>query len=72
MTFTTSRDPNGTVTVSPRNEADQTATIVLCHGLGDSAQGWEDVAEVRCWLNVLNESVKTLPLELRLMSFRRI
>ena len=47
MTFTTSRDSNGTITVSPRNEVHQTATIVLCHGLGDSAQGWEDVAEVR-------------------------
>ena len=46
MTFTTSRDPSGTTTIAPRNEADQTATIVLCHGLGDSAQGWEDVAEV--------------------------
>ena len=47
MTFQTSRDSNGTITVAPRNEADQSATIVLCHGLGDSAQGWEDVAEVR-------------------------
>jgi hypothetical protein len=48
MAFTTTRDTNGTITISPRNEADQTATIVLCHGLGDSAQGWEDVAEVCC------------------------
>ncbi|KAL7487833.1 hypothetical protein ACHAW6_013394 [Cyclotella cf. meneghiniana] len=45
MTFTTSRDSNGTIFVTPRNEADQSATIVLCHGLGDTAQGWEDVAE---------------------------
>jgi predicted esterase len=46
MTFTTSRDSNGTIVVAPKNEADQSATIVLCHGLGDTSQGWEDVAEV--------------------------
>jgi lysophospholipase-2 len=45
MTFSTSKDSNGTTVVAPRNEADQTATVVLCHGLGDTAQGWEDVAE---------------------------
>ena len=38
---------DGTVTVSPRNEADQSALVVICHGLGDSAEGFVDVAEVR-------------------------
>ena len=46
MPFTTTRDGDGTITVAPKNEADQSATIVICHGLGDSAQGFEDVAEV--------------------------
>jgi len=42
---TTRRD--GTITVAPRNEATQSALMVICHGLGDSAEGFVDVAEVR-------------------------
>ena len=45
-THTTERDGSGTVTVSPRNEASQSALMVICHGLGDSAEGFADVAEV--------------------------
>ena len=41
---TTRRD--GTITVAPRNEATQSALMVICHGLGDSAEGFADVAEV--------------------------
>jgi len=37
---------NGTITVAPRNEAAQSALIVICHGLGDSAEGFADVAEM--------------------------
>ena len=37
---------NGTITVAPRNEAAQSALVVICHGLGDSAEGFADVAEV--------------------------
>jgi hypothetical protein len=37
---------NGTITVSPRNEASQSGLVVICHGLGDSAEGFADVAEV--------------------------
>ncbi len=40
------RDGSGTVTVSPRNEGSQSALMVICHGLGDSAEGFADVAEV--------------------------
>jgi hypothetical protein len=36
----------GTITVSPKNDADQSALIVISHGLGDSAEGFVDVAEV--------------------------
>ena len=42
----TERDAAGTITVSPRNEADQSALVVICHGLGDTAEGFVDVAEV--------------------------
>jgi predicted esterase len=38
---------DGTITVSPQNEAQQTALVVIAHGLGDSAEGFVDVAEVR-------------------------
>jgi len=37
---------DGTITVSPRNEAAQSALVVICHGLGDSAEGFADVAEM--------------------------
>jgi predicted esterase len=46
MSFSTQRDGQGTITVSPRNEGDQSGLVVICHGLGDSAEGFVDVAEV--------------------------
>jgi alpha-beta hydrolase superfamily lysophospholipase len=45
-THITERDGSGTITVSPRNEATQSGLVVICHGLGDTAEGFEDVAEV--------------------------
>jgi hypothetical protein len=45
-THTTERDGSGTITVSPKNEAAQSGLVVICHGLGDSAEGFSDVAEV--------------------------
>ena len=47
-TFTTERTGDGLVTVSPKNEGDQSALVVIAHGLGDTAEGFADVAEVRC------------------------
>lgn len=41
---TTTRN-GGLVTVAPRNEASQSALVIICHGLGDSAEGFVDVAE---------------------------
>jgi predicted esterase len=38
---------NGTITITPKKETDQSALIVIAHGLGDSAEGFVDVAEVR-------------------------
>ncbi len=46
MSFLTERADNGVITVSPRNEAQQSGLVVICHGLGDSAEGFVDVAEV--------------------------
>ena len=37
---------NGTITITPKKETDQSALIVIAHGLGDSAEGFVDVAEV--------------------------
>mmetsp|Transcript_3485 Transcript_3485/g.9924 ORF Transcript_3485/g.9924 Transcript_3485/m.9924 type:complete len:333 (+) Transcript_3485:58-1056(+) len=39
------RSGDGTITVGPANEADQSALVVICHGLGDSSEGFADVAE---------------------------
>mmetsp|Transcript_7026 Transcript_7026/g.10656 ORF Transcript_7026/g.10656 Transcript_7026/m.10656 type:complete len:315 (-) Transcript_7026:578-1522(-) len=44
MAFTTERS-SGTITVSPKNEGDQSALVVISHGLGDTAEGFVDVAE---------------------------
>lgn len=41
-TPTIERSGDGTLTVSPANEADQSALVVLCHGLGDSSEGFAD------------------------------
>ena len=38
---------NGTITITPKKETDQSALIVITHGLGDSAEGFVDVAKVR-------------------------
>ena len=45
MTHTTTRQGDGTITVTPTNEANQSATIIICHGLGDTSEGFVDVAE---------------------------
>lgn len=56
MSSITTRDGGGTITVAPRNEAAQSALVVISHGLGDTAEGFVDVAEVSskrenvlCW-----------------------
>jgi len=45
MSFTTQRDGKGTITVSPKRETDQSALLVISHGLGDTAEGFVDAAE---------------------------
>jgi hypothetical protein len=44
MSTTERRD--GTITVAPKNEGDQSALLVISHGLGDSAEGFADFAQV--------------------------
>lgn len=54
MTYRILHEKDGTIIVTPTNESNQTATIVICHGLGDTAEGFADVAEViRNWENPL-------------------
>ena len=45
-THTTQRDGSGTIMVTPKSEGSQSALMIICHGLGDSAEGFADVAEV--------------------------
>lgn len=45
MTSFTTLRRGDTVSVSPKNEADQSGLVVICHGLGDTAEGFVDVAE---------------------------
>lgn len=52
MSFSTERSGDGTITVAPRNEADQSALMVICHGLGDTAEGFADVAEASTLLRL--------------------
>ena len=44
-THVTERDGSGTITVSPRKEMEQSGLVVISHGLGDTAEGFADVAE---------------------------
>lgn len=37
---------DGTIVISPKNEAQQSALVVISHGLGDTSEGFADVAEV--------------------------
>jgi len=41
----TSRDASGNIFVTPRNEAKQSALVIITHGLGDTSEGWLDAAE---------------------------
>jgi hypothetical protein len=44
------RRTEGTITVAPKIEGDQSALVVIAHGLGDTAEGFADVAEVRVYI----------------------
>lgn len=43
-THVKTRTDDGTVCLTPRDESTQSATVILCHGLGDTSDGWIDVA----------------------------
>jgi predicted dienelactone hydrolase len=46
MSFSTQRTSDGTITISPKRAQEQSALVVISHGLGDTAEGFADVAEV--------------------------
>ena len=62
-THVTERDGSGTITVSPRNEAEQSGLVVISHGLGDTAEGFADVAEQFAsqypWLKIILPTAPT-------------
>lgn len=62
-THITERDGSGTITVSPRNEAEQSGLVVISHGLGDTAEGFADVAEQFAsrypWLKIILPTAPT-------------
>jgi len=45
MTHTTTRQGDGTILLTPTNESLQSATVIICHGLGDTSEGFYDVAQ---------------------------
>jgi hypothetical protein len=45
--YTTERDGT-TITVAPKNEADQSGLVVICHGLGDTAEGFAGQCNICC------------------------
>eukprot|EP00585_Thalassiosira_rotula_P005416 CAMPEP_0196138026 /NCGR_PEP_ID=MMETSP0910-20130528/5816_1 /TAXON_ID=49265 /ORGANISM="Thalassiosira rotula, Strain GSO102" /LENGTH=282 /DNA_ID=CAMNT_0041398579 /DNA_START=57 /DNA_END=905 /DNA_ORIENTATION=- len=45
MTHTTARQGDGTILLTPTNESLQSATVIICHGLGDTSEGFYDVAQ---------------------------
>jgi len=46
MSYHTSRAKGGTITITPRDESKISGLIVICHGLGDTAEGFVDVAQM--------------------------
>jgi len=42
----TTRKDDGTIIISPEKNL-HSASVILCHGLGDTAMGWEQPAQVR-------------------------
>ena len=41
------RRDDGTVVISPDDPSKHSASVILCHGLGDTADGWVQPALVR-------------------------
>merc|ERR1712083_861431 len=45
-TFTTFRRANeNIISITPNNQNEQSGLVIICHGLGDTAEGFVDVAE---------------------------
>ncbi|CAB9527698.1 Acyl-protein thioesterase [Seminavis robusta] len=56
--------------MTPRNEADQSALLVICHGLGDTSDGFDDVAEHLCrklpYLKIILPTAPTQPVTMNM------
>jgi len=69
-TFTTERTSDGLITVSPKNEGDQSALVVITHGLGDTAEGFADVAEMLAreipYLKIILPTAPTQPVTMNM------
>jgi hypothetical protein len=63
MSSFVTRRQDGTITVTPKKEEDQSALVVIAHGLGDTAEGFADVAEVRELLSGLSLNEQSLFLD---------
>mmetsp|Transcript_15221 Transcript_15221/g.32207 ORF Transcript_15221/g.32207 Transcript_15221/m.32207 type:complete len:300 (-) Transcript_15221:247-1146(-) len=44
-TTTTKRRGDGTIIIAPEDESRHSASVILCHGLGDTAEGWAPPAQ---------------------------
>jgi hypothetical protein len=56
MAFVTTRSGgDNTIMVRPQNPKDQTALVVIAHGLGDTAEGFVDIAEVSLTILLLTQ-----------------
>jgi hypothetical protein len=43
---TTTRGSDGTIIIAPDDCSRHSASVILCHGLGDTAMGWEEPVQV--------------------------
>lgn len=41
----TTRQSDGTIIIAPDDDSRHSASVILCHGLGDTAEGWTDPAQ---------------------------
>lgn len=42
---TTTRQGDGTIVIAPDDHSSHSASVILCHGLGDTAEGWAEPAQ---------------------------
>lgn len=69
-THVTERDGSGTITISPKIESKQSGLVIISHGLGDTAEGFADVAEQFVsqmpWLKIILPTAPTQPVTMNM------